>query len=233
MRKIVTYIIKYTKLLIKTKLHNIKIKRYWTKYYKIHRENSIPSDFAQYCTDKYFRASKGLKLLELGCGNGRDSIYFAKKGLNILGLDIVKEEINYLNRKYSNKKLVFKCYDFTTFKKKNYYDYIYSRFTIHTISEEQELLTLKNSYENLKENGILLIEARSIKDEMFKKSKKISETEGETDHYRRFLVYEKFIDKIRNQGFDIIESTEAQGLAVYKNENPFIIRVIAIKKKVA
>ena len=108
-------------------------------------------------------------------------------------------------------------------------NYIYSRFTFHTITKEQETKTLINSYNNLKEGGLIFIEVRSIKDDMFKKSIKISSTEGKTNHYRRFIIYDLFIKKIEQTGFKIIESIEAQNLAIYKNENPYIIRVIAQK----
>ena len=220
--------IKLIKRIIKIKIHNYKVRRYWTKYYKTHREMATPSPFAEYCFEKYLSNSEG-NLLELGCGNGRDSIYFAKNKLNVLGLDIVQEEINYLNKRKLYKNLFFKCADFSIHSKKDGYDFIYSRFTIHTISEEQETMTLENSFKNLKKGGLLFIEARSIKDDMFAKSSKISETEGETDHYRRFLIYDKFLEKIKNIGFEIIESVEAQGLAKHNDEDPFVVRVVAKK----
>ncbi len=221
-------IYRYLRRTIKLKWHNYRNKRYWTKYYKSHRDMAEPSDFAKYCVEKYLNR-ENKNLLELGCGNGRDANYFVKNGLNVLGLDIVCEEINYLQKKRISDKILFKCTDFSMYSKPNFYDYIYSRFTIHAITEEQETLTLENSYKNLKAGGLILIEARSIKDEMFTKSTKLSENEGETDHYRRFLVFDKFTEKIKRAGFEIIEAIEAQGLAKYKDEDPFIIRVIAKK----
>lgn len=76
---------------------------------------------------------------------------------------------------------------------------------------------------------MLFIEARSVKDDMFAKSSKISETEGETDHYRRFLIYENFLENVKSAGFEIVESIEAQGLAKHNDEDPYIVRVIAKK----
>ena len=221
---------KYIKRIIKSKLHNFQNRIYWTKYYKSHRENAQPSPFAQYCFRKYCSLNKNAKILELGCGNGRDSIFFMKQGLNVLGLDIVREQLKYLRKKYvSSNNVTFYCTDFTAYAKPEFYDYIYSRFTIHVITEEQETLTLENCYKNLKKNGLLFIEVRSIKDEMFAKSNKISSTEGKTDHYRRFAVFDKLIEKITMCGFEIVEATESCGLAIYKDEDPCIIRIIAKK----
>ena len=229
MFKNITHLIKLTKRLIKIKWHNYKNKRYWTKYYKKHREMTTPSPFAEYCFNKYFSNSADANLLELGSGNGRDAIFFAKNGINVLGLDIVDEEIRYLNKRKVYNNLFFKCVDFSEYIKKENYDFVYSRFTIHTISEDQEQSTLENSYKNLKNGGLLFIEARSVKDDMFAKSTKISETEGETDHYRRFLIYDKFLENVKSAGFEIVESLEAQGLAKHNDEDPFIVRVIAKK----
>ena len=205
MFKNITHLIKLTKRLIKIKWHNYKNKRYWTKYYKKHREMTTPSPFAEYCFNKYFSNSADANLLELG------------------------EEIRYLNKRKVYNNLFFKCVDFSEYIKKESYDFVYSRFTIHTISEDQEQSTLENSYKNLKNGGLLFIEARSVKDDMFAKSHKISETEGETDHYRRFLIYDKFLENVKSAGFEIVESVEAQGLAKHNDEDPFIVRVIAKK----
>ena len=220
---------RYLRKTIRLQWHNYKNRRYWTKYYKAHRENLQPSTFAQYCHKNYLVNSPHKLLLELGCGNGRYSIYFIKNNLNVTGLDIAGEEIRYLKRKNLSSNLNFVCSDFTVYNKPNHFDYIYSRFTFHAITEDQENSTLQNSFINLKHGGIIFIEARSIKDEMFKASKKISSNEGETDHYRRFIVFDDFINKIKQSGFEIIESVEQSGLAAYKDDDPVVIRVIAKK----
>lgn len=227
MIKLVLY--RYLKKKIKTVIHNYINTKYWDFYYKKHRDCKDPSSFAQYCYEKYFAKSEGKMLLELGCGNGRDSLYFMNKNLNVMGLDIVNKQLKYLNSKYKCNNMIFKCVDFSQYSKPDFYDYIYSRFTLHAITEEQELDTLANSFKNLKANGLFFIEVRSIKDDMYKKSYKLSETETKTDHYRRFAIYDKLLDRIHNVGFEILESVESQGLAKYKDEDPCVIRIVAKK----
>ena len=39
-------------------------------------------------------------ILDAGCGSGRDSMYFSKLRLNIMGIDQCGNEIDYLNKKY-------------------------------------------------------------------------------------------------------------------------------------
>ena len=47
---------------------------------------------------------KDEKVLDIGCGNGRDSIYLARKGLNVVGIDISGQAIKFARQ---NKKEIF------------------------------------------------------------------------------------------------------------------------------
>lgn len=212
---------------IVVKFHVYKNRQYWKNYYKKHRNNDIPSTFATFCLEHYI--NNNMRLLELGCGNGRDSFFFAHNGIDVTALDLETDEIKYLRKKNKYTNLIFLNRNFVTYTDVNKYDIIYSRFSIHSISENEENITLKNAYKNLNKNGHLLIEVRSIKDSMFINSEKISNNEGMTDHYRRFIDKETLLNKLISIGFSIIYSVESNGLAIYKNEDPVVIRVIAKK----
>lgn len=212
---------------INVKLHLYNNRKFWKKYYKKHRDNEIPSLFAVFCLENYIKP--GTRLLELGCGNGRDAFYFAKNNLQITALDLESEEIKYLTKKNKCTNLKFLNKDFTTFSSENTFDIVYSRFTIHSISSDDETLTFKNTYKNLKKDGLFLMEVRSIKDEMFITSDKLSDNEGTTDHYRRFINYKEVKQKLEGMNFKIIFSIESTGLAPHKEEDPMIIRIIAKK----
>jgi cyclopropane fatty-acyl-phospholipid synthase-like methyltransferase len=68
-------------------------KVYWEKFYKQQNKDLKPSLFAKYVYDTY--AKSGQTLIELGCGNGRDAIYFANKGLHVNAIDQCSDEINF------------------------------------------------------------------------------------------------------------------------------------------
>lgn len=162
-----------------------------------------------------------------------DIFQFNKEAFNIYdvtALDLESDEIKYLRKKNNYKNLNFLNRNFTTYTDINQYDVIYSRFSIHAITENDEDETLKNSYKNLKNNGLLLIEVRSIKDQMFIDSQCLSDNEGVTDHYRRFIDFSKLKQKLEGLNFKIIYSIESTGLAIHGNEDPSIIRFVAQKK---
>lgn len=203
-------------------------KNYWMNYYKKNFTLTDPSSFAEYVLP-YLEKNK--KLIELGCGNGRDSVYFSKNKVQVLGIDQVKCQIDYLNKEYGNHDLKFVSDDFTDLNENidNDFDYIYSRFTFHSINEKKEDNTLDWIESNIKINGLFFLEARSIKDPMYKKGKSLSDNENFTDHYRRYMDLKTIINKLEKKGFSILYKIESDGLAVYKDDDPVVIRIIAKK----
>ena len=59
----------------------MKKKYYWNKYYKQNKFlNSKPSNFSKFCYNKFIKKVKNKNILDIGCGNARDAIFFSKKG---------------------------------------------------------------------------------------------------------------------------------------------------------
>ncbi len=79
--------------------------------------------------------------------------------------------------------------------------------------------------------GLLLIEVRSVKDKMCGKGTPV---EGEKDawiytHYRRFIRQNELLAELLSLGFKIDYVIESDGLAIYKDDDPVVIRVHARK----
>ena len=216
---------------IKDKANGLRDVEYWNRYYKTHQPGAEkPSQFAM---DMYKYMQPEKSLLDLGCGNGRDSLFFAKNNIQVTGIDASKEAINLLNA-YSGDSIntLFICDDFVSSSAlfQQQYDYCYSRFTMHTIDEQQEKILLENVYEALKDNGLFFIEARSINDSIYGKGTNVGRNEFiYNDHYRRFIEKEELQNKLIENGFKIKFIVEGQDFALTENSNPTLIRVIAQK----
>ncbi len=202
---------------------------YWNKYYDANiLDATVPSNFAMF-VEKQLKP--GAHIMELGCGNGRDSIYFLGKGHNIVAIDSSDNAISILNKKtggYSNA--LFICDDFvschTLFQIP--FDCIYSRFSLHAIKEEQEDEMLRNVSESLRFGGILCIEARTIHDSIYGMGEKVAKNAYILNgHFRRFIDVEEFRNKLLKLGFHISYLEEKTGFSKTNDSDPVLMRCIA------
>ncbi len=202
-------------------------KKYWMEYYKKDDAPKKPSYFAMDIIDM-LKPNK--KILELGCGNGRDSVFFSRKGLIVTAIDQAENSINNLSENYSDIKFI--ADDFVRTNQFNLvsYDYIYSRFSIHSITLEEENTLLNKAYKSLNKGGKIFIEARSIKDDFYGLGENIGENEYIYEgHYRRFIDRNEIEKKMKEIGYKIDFLIEDKGLAIYKDQDPVVIRIIASK----
>ena len=202
---------------------------YWDEYYKKDNAPSFPSPFAEYVASKL---STKQNILEIGCGNGRDSKYFSSKGHHITGLDRSAEAIELCKNLYSSDESIEFFYGTITDiakTNKKIFDLIYSRFVIHAMSLNEELEMLKISYKLLNKDGQLFIECRSTNDPLSQKGEILSHTERVFGHYRRFIILEEFKLRLVKTGFEVVEDIENIGLAKFGKEDPMVIRVQVIK----
>ncbi len=208
--------------------------KYWDNYYEnkiAERDEQLsPSLFACAMLQKYMK--KGKHLIELGCGNGRDSLYFARSGINVTGIDASKVAIKKLNDNISLDNCIFICDDFVNVESiyQIQYDYCYSRFTLHAINEYQENQVLQKAYDMLKEKGYFFIEARSIHDGKYGVGKEVEKNAYICDgHYRRFIDLKELVEKLKKIGFDVIEQEESNQFAPQKGDNAVCLRIVAQK----
>lgn len=203
-------------------------KNYWENYYKDSGNTRKPSPFAEWVFEYHLK--KDSSLIELGCGNGRDSIFFAQQGINVLAVDQCVEEINALASQVNHPNIKFLAGDFTNLKTEEKFDAIYSRFTLHSITEEDENNVLDWIKNNLKSDGKLLIEARGHKNEIYKLGEPVENQPHAyiyENHYRRFVELKTLNRKLMERGFNIELSTEEKGFAPYNGTNYTFIRVVA------
>ncbi len=201
---------------------------YWNQYYKNRVCPEEPSPFAQYVATL---VEPGRDMVELGCGNGRDAVFFAARGLHITALDMSQEAISQLqSRGLPNAQ--FLCGDFvnSNIHQPDSYDYAYSRFTIHSINHNQEQVLLGNLFRGLRPGGKLFIEVRGVNDPLFGKGKQVERNAFFYDnHYRRFIVLDELVESLERHGLRVEYAQERTGFAPYGNDDPPVIRIVAAK----
>lgn len=201
---------------------------YWNQYYHNRICSTAPSPFAQYVATL---VEPGKTLVDLGCGNGRDALFFAKQGIQVVGIDLSHSAIDQLNQQ-PVRNARFLCSDFIasdTYQSESY-DYAYSRFTIHAINQKQEAMLLQAMFRALKQGGKFFIEVRSVNDPLYGKGKAVERNAFFYDnHYRRFIVRDELVGSLEKRGFRVEYAREQTGFAPYGNDDPPVIRIVAVK----
>ena len=184
-------------------------KNYWETFYSTNN-NVNCSDFCNFVMN-YFKDDKNiLNVLDCGCGNGRDSQSLS----NRYNVDAV-DNCGFLPTNGNNVN--YYVGDFVTMDKSKY-DLIYSRFTFHSITNDQHMSFL----DTINVNSYLVIETRS------KRGENDHVFHGKT-HYRNYTDLSYLKDVLTLKKFEIMFILEDVNLAKYKNENPVCIRVICKK----
>jgi len=207
-----------------------KDNRYWNDFYSKRKLIKKPSSFAIEIV-KYLDADK--TLLELGCGNGRDSFFFAEHGVNVIALDLSNQVIDIDKESSENKAITFLIKDFTRLNNNEFgsLDYIYSRFTLHSVDKTDYQRTIEWASNNLnEEKGLFFIEARTIKDPLYGVGEAMKDDGFITTHYRRFFKVQEMMNELKDLGFNLLHVSENYTDSWYKQDEAVVIRVICEKR---
>lgn len=210
-------------------------KNYWNNYYQQHGKDkniNMCSTFAQFCLP--FFAENQLDIIELGSGNGRDAIYFAHNKLNVFAIDQSTTAIDLEKQNIDPDIMQFLHPLALDFVQEDYQNYknigvFYSRFTLHSITKNEELELLPKIYNALNQGGIFCIEARTIKDPLCGVGKLAGDNTYITDHARRFIDSQVFLSQVLSLGFKLLYFRESDNLSIYKDDNPVLMRIILQK----
>ncbi|MEM4134265.1 MAG: class I SAM-dependent methyltransferase [Candidatus Micrarchaeia archaeon] len=164
------------------------------------------------------------KLLDIGCGSGRNLLHFAEKGFDWYGIDFSKEMIKMaienFTRKNINVKRRLKVGDMTELPfPDESFDYIISIASFHHLPKEEQLKAIKEMKRVLKENGEMIISVWnkysfkrigfwfSGKETLVPWKKKEKGIEKEYNRYYYLFSYGELKKLIQTNGFKIKKSS--------------------------
>lgn len=210
---------------------------YWDSYYAAKGENDVwaefPSQFGAFCASEIEATSR---ILDFGCGNGRDSTFFSQIGHDVLACDYSKAAIDLVNAKAKTESLtmeaeILNVYETSSVEKMTMkhsceFDVIYSRFAMHAITADGQDRFLRMAKELIKEGGQILLEFRNSNDVRMNEGTILSQNERSDGHYRRFINKDKFLENVAQIGLTVIYVAEGIGFAKLKDEDPNVTRII-------
>ena len=206
-------------------------KVYWTNFYA-RTEYTSGSTFST--------SSRGpgtpVNIIDIGCGDGRDSCAFGSAGRTALGIDQsevgVEHAAAHAAARGVGERVAFQACDVADaqgfhrvlngFRERVDGGPIlyYMRFFLHAIPEDVQTRLMATISEFAQPGDMLAAEFRTDKDA------EIAKVHGK--HYRRFQNAETFSATLRGSyGFEIVHEEEGTGLSPYGEEDPVLYRVIA------
>ena len=162
-------------------------KAYETRYKQIYQNNELwteqkPTPDVIKTIDK-IKLTKASKILEIGCGEGRDAIFLLKKNYDVLAIDYSDTVIKKCNELSKQKyKKNFKQFDVIIDKLNEKFDFIYSVAVIHMfVNKDHRKKFLDFINDHLKEKGLALIASMGDGEKTY--SSDISKSFEITDRY--------------------------------------------------
>jgi tellurite methyltransferase len=219
---------------------------FWSSYYKSGGgDNPLiykVSSFTAFVTGR-LRLSAPFTVLELGCGNGRDAAAFASLKSVYIGVDTCPVAVDRA-RQHLLPNVSFNQGNFalpwnsdalalpTVLKNVDTkkFDLVYSRFTLHSVTDEEENIVFDNVQRLLASGGWFCIEARSKNDPRYGKGKQVSPNAFVDTHFRRFLDLQETIGKLEVRGFTVVVACEEWKDANYCTDMAVVIRILCTKQ---
>jgi SAM-dependent methyltransferase len=197
---------------------------YWDEYYQARasRVRRLPSQFATFVAGELDRPHR---VIELGCGDGRDSMFFASYGHQVIGVDAspvaveacrelaaaLGEDATFVVSRIDAPDLPDRIRGIGPTA-------VYARFFLHAITEEEEAVLLDLAAAITEPGDLLAVEYRTIRDAS---GIKVTGT-----HYRRFVLPAAFEARALGRGFEVIYSVEGFGFAKYRQDDAYVARTI-------
>ncbi|HET7531749.1 MAG TPA: methyltransferase domain-containing protein [Nocardioidaceae bacterium] len=204
---------------------------YWGRFYAAsgHRVPTEPSQFALWVAE---REAPG-RILDFGCGTGRDTRYFAEQGFQVLAMDAVTRRARrnlralpagsrpeYLRVNLDSlRETLFAGARLAQDPEERL---VYSRFLLHALSEPGRENAWRLMSMALSHGGRGYLEFRTNRDARLPKHF--------GDHYRRFLRPARVMAEAERSGLKVVHKESSRGWSPLGEEDPHLCRMIVERR---
>lgn len=200
----------------------------WNNVYK--KDSSFfgdePSNFAVVCYN-VMKKNALKKMLEIGCGQGRDCLYFASKGMEVTALDYSETAVSDLLAKAEQKNIDIKVHAYDAKKPLPFddgsFDAVYSHMFFSMKFKLDELISVFQEIKRvLKKDGFHFFSVRNHNDKFYRKGTKIDDEVYDINGFQiRFFTRQEIENML--SGFKILEIEEDY-------EEPVTLYLVASRK---
>lgn len=189
----------------------------WNKVYK--SDNAFfgeeHSNFATFCFNYMITNKHVKKILDLGAGHGRDSIFFATNGFEVKALDYSGVAVEILTEIANEKRLPITSQVFDVKNKPfpipdSHFDAGYSHMLLNMRFSQQELhFVLSEIRRVLKPNGWNFFSVRNRNDKFYGTGQEIEKGIYDINGFHiRFFTEKELYGLTKSEGFEILQIKE-------------------------
>jgi len=186
-------------------------------YYHIlykHRDDTEAQRFMDNLSS-FLRIGPPHKILDLACGKGRHAIYLNQKGLDVVGVDLSSESIQFA-KQFENERLHFAVHDKRDVYEYNHFDYVLNMFTSfgYFASESEHIIAIQAATAALKKGGKLVIDFfntyKVLDDLVYKNEVKVGDITFQlTRHFEHGAIVKKIAFEDKGESFNFEERVQA------------------------
>lgn len=195
---------------------------YDDRYRQVHEKNlqwasDEPSPIVYRVINRY-GAGREAKILELGCGEGRDAIALLEKGYSLTATDISPEAVRYCRNRWPQYAQRFRTLDCVRGVLEEKFDVIYAVAVIHMLVEDGHRAEFYRFIrDHLNEDGIALVctmgdGTAEVKSDISAAFDLRERTPGQTGKHLmlagtscRMVNWETFLGEIRENGMTLLD----------------------------
>lgn len=202
--------------------------QYWNQYYAERATvvRPLPSQFAAFVAGELETPHQ---VIELGCGSGRDSIFFSTYGHEVIGVDgsvsAVRACADLAEALGESATFVASAIDAPDLVERlgttDSPRCIYARFFVHAITDAEEESFLDLCAALTRPGDLLAVEYRTTRDQ--------SGAKTTTTHFRRFVLPARFEARALGRGFDVVYAAEGFGFAKHRQDDAYVARTVLKK----
>ena len=182
---------------------------YWNKLYNTENFFGTGSTKLAIFAESFLNKLSKAKILEVGCGQGRDSIYFSQLGHDVDAFDISENAIKFLFKVKKELELknlnvfVHNSLEPLDYPEK-YFDFVYSNLALQFFN----LIELSKIFDNIskvmKNNSMFLFSTKKIGDKYYRKGEKITDFTFSYNGITRYFYSIEELKEIFTKRFDVI-----------------------------
>ncbi len=176
----------------------------YNKYAKIYADYTNQKSF-QYQINKFITSlPKKAKILDIGCGAGRDVVYFTEENCEAIGIDISEGLLQEARERYPNAKFEKMDFTKTTFPNE-LFDGLWCMASLSDVPKLKTTEVLNEFNRILKNNGIIFIATKEGEGEKIISKKKYNNS----PRFYSFFKEEELHNLLTKTNFEVVSSDVA------------------------